>query len=589
MAPNRMPARRPRLARRVFVVVTATVFALAVSGEAGAQSPSTPRTDDLVRQARRQFDEATGTPPGTTPIEQPAQPAATRLTLDAVVKLALEKNLDIAVQRANPESAALSIAAARAAYLPVVTSTFGDQRQVTPPITILTGGERVTTTTTTFNFGAGENVPVGGGSAAVSWGNDRVSTNSIFYNFNPAYNATLAFQYTQPLLRGLATDAAREQIVVTRINRDISELQLQATIANTVSNVAIAYWDLVFAAGSVDVARQSLDVAHRLVEDNQAQVKYGTMTRLDLTTALSQEASSQHALVQAEGNRRIADLALKRLIVSGATDPLWQATIEPVDRPDVIEQPIDLESAVRRALGERADLQQARRQAAANQAASAYLRDQTRPQADLVASYGLAGTGGTQLLRTGSVFGGPVVATVPGSYGDALSALARRDFPTWSVALNFSYPVGLSAPRAAAARAAVQNRQVDLQIRQLEVQIVNEVTSAAIQVRNDFDQVKTARTARDLAAQRLDAEQKKFRAGVSTNYFVVQAQRDLADAENSLLQAEVNYRKALVEFDRAQQATLQASGVIIVSPGSVTPPVGSSRPAAPAPSGSIFQ
>ena len=558
-----------------------TIVLLGASCAVYAQQAQRPGIDDLVLQSARRFAESTQAPPEGSQAPPPPQQAAapvTALTLDATLELALRNNLDIAVQRAGPEIAAFSMAESKAAYLPVVSSTIGDQHQFSPPVTILTGGTRVETTTSTFNGSLSENLPVAGGSLNVGWNNSRVLSNSFFYNFNPAYDTTLNFQYTQPLLRGVRTDQARQQIVVSKVNHDISDLQLRATIANTLSNVRSAYWDLVFAVQAIDVARQSVDLAHRLVEDNQAQVKYGTMTQLDLTTALAQAASSEHALVQAQGNRRLAELALKRLMVNGPGDPLWQEGINPIDRPDVIEQPIDIESAVRRALAERSDLQQAKRQVVANQAVAGFLHDQTRVQADLVASYTLAGVGGTQLIRAGDIFAGPVVATIPGSYGDALSSLGARDFPTWNVGVNLSYPFGFSAARAAAARAQVQVKQVDLQIRQLEVQVADEVTSAAIQVRNDFDQVRTARVARQLADDRLQAEQKKFAAGMSTNYFVVQAQRDLADAANTQLQAEVNYRKALVEFDRSQQTTLQASGVTIISGGGLQPAaVGSSR------------
>ncbi len=573
-------ARRPSRAFAALACGAAPVLLLVFAASlAAAQQVSPGRLDELLRQAQRQFAEGRPPAPATTVMPQASgTPPIVRMTLEAAVKLALENNLDIAVQRANPEVAGLALRGARSAYLPTFTSTIADQRQVAPPVTILTGGDRVTTTTTTFDFAVSQNVPKGGGALGVGWANNRVNTNSIFFNFNPAYNASLTFQYTQPLVRGFTTDAAREQIIVSKVNRDISDLQLQATIANTVSNVRNAYWDVVFATRSVDVARESVDLAHRLVEDNQVQVKYGTMTPLDLTTALSQEASSRHALLQAEGNRRIAELALKRLLVNGPRDQLWQVIIEPADRPDVTDQPLDLEAAVTRALKERSDLRQANQQVIANRAAYSFLHDQVRPQADAVASYGLAGIGGTEVLRSGSIFGGPVVGTIPGGYGDVLSSLAHATYPTWTVAVNFSYPFGQSAARAAAARAAVQTRQVEAQIRQIEVQVVNEVTSAAIQVRNSFDQVGTARTARQLAEQRLDAEQKKFRAGVSTNYFVVQAQRDLADAQNAELQAEVGYEKARVEFERVQQTTLQAAGVTVISTSGLEPAaVGSAR------------
>jgi outer membrane protein len=525
---------------------------------------------------------------------EPAQPASRSrmrpLTIDDAERLALEKNLDIAVDRANPQTFDLALSTLRAAYLPTISSLVGGQQQTAAPVTLLTGGQRVTTTTGTINGQLTDNLPQGGGSLSLTWNNNRVASNSAFYNYNPAFNTTLTAQYTQPILRGLRTDAARRQIVVTQINREISAIQVETTIANTLTGVREAYWDLVYAVQAIDVAAKSVETAHALVDENQKRLQYGTMTRLDLVAAQSQEATSRHALVQAEGNRRTAELALKRLLVGGPEDPLWQETIDPVDRPDEAADAIDIDAAVKRALARRTDLAQARQQAAANTATIGYLRDQAKPQLDLVASYALTGLGGTQLLRPpGTFFNAPVVGTIPGSYDTAISSLFGRNYPTWGVALTASYPVGFNAAKAESARAAVQQQQVDIEIRKLEVQIVTEVTNAAIQARNSADQVRASSLARQLADEKLDAEQKKFAAGMSTNYFVVQAQKDLADARIAELQALVAYRKALVELDRAQQTSLQSAGVTIASPaGLVLPAVGSGRPANNAPSGSII-
>ena len=314
------------------------------------------------------------------------------------------------------------------------------------------------------------------------------------------------------------------------------------------------------------------------------------MTRLDLLTATSQEASDRHALVLAEGARRTAELALKRLILGTADDPVWRAVITPSDRPDDSPREIDLDRTVRRALEGRTDLAQARQQASANDATLLYLRDQTRPQVDLVGSYSLGGLGGTRVVRAGdTIINPPIISTIPGSYGSALNNLLGFDYPTWGVAVNVTYPLGYSAAEAEAARAEIQVRQAATQTRQLEVRVVTDVTNAAIGMRNAFDEIGPARLASDLAKQRLEAEQKKFGVGMSTNYLVVQAQKDLVDAQNALLRAEINYQKALVDLDRAQQTTLQASGVTIVSAGGApAPAVGSGRPATAAPSGAFI-
>ena len=212
----------------------------------------------------------------------------------------------------------------------------------------------------------------------------------------------------------------------------------------------------------------------------------------------------------------------------------------------------------------------------------------------MVAGYTLAGLGGTQLIRGGDNTGlasliSPVVSTVPGGYGDALGTLVKGNYPTWGIALTVTYPIGFNAARAESARAQIAATQVAAQTHQLEVQVVTEVTDAAIVARNAFDEIETAQQARDLGEQRLDAEQKKFVVGLSTNYLVVQAQRDLADARNSLLRAEITYQKALVDFARAQQTTLKSAGVTIISTAGLgVPSTGSGRPAAPAPSGAFI-
>ncbi len=85
-----------------------------------------------------------------------------------------------------------------------------------------------------------------------------------------------------------------------------------------------------------------------------------------------------------------------------------------------------------------------------------------------------------------------------------------------------------------------------------------------MQVENAAERVQAAQAARDFAQQQLDAENSKFSVGISTNFLVVQAQRDLATARNNELQAILAYRRALVEFERVQQ-TGNAGNITVIS------------------------
>jgi outer membrane protein TolC len=504
---------------------------------------------------------------------QSARPATSEtsydLGIDEAVRLALEHNLDIAVERLNPQTFDFAVAAARAAYRPTLTSTVGDSSAVTLPTSQLVGGQRVENQSFTYNAGVAQALPWGGGSFAVAWNNRRLDSSNQFTLFNPQYNSTFTAAFVQPLLRGLRTDITRTLIRVTSLNRDISEIQLRATLTNTLASVKNGYWDLVYAIQAVDVAKQSLALAEKLIEDNKVRVEVGTLAPIDIVQAEAEAATRRQTLAQAEATWLTAELALKRLIVGGTDDPLWRARINPVDRPTYESQSVDMEGAVRRALEKRTDLAETKRTLEINDASVRLLRNQTLPAADLVGSYGLQGVGGTQFIR-GSGLGSPILETIPGGFGDALSALTRRDFPSWNVQLQISYPIGQSSAEANYARAKLQVQQTQAQLRALELQVATEVTNAGLQVESNKKQLEAATAARALARKRLEAETSKFEVGMSTNFFVVQAQRDLSDAANAELRALADYRKSLVDFERVQEASLSNAGISVVSSGGST-------------------
>ncbi|MES1255108.1 MAG: TolC family protein [Acidobacteriota bacterium] len=550
------------------------VAALTAGTADAAQQTSDARLHELVRQASdRVAAGQTATPAPQTAAGQAAAGArpTLSLTLDDVVKAALDHNLNIAVQRLNPQIQDISLASLRSIYKPLLGGTLGTQSLDTPSTQTISGGvagDAINRTTTTFSATLQQSVPVAGGSFLVNLSNQRLTTNSTTATFVPQYTPTWTAQYTQPLFRGRIIDSNRQAMLVTRLNRDISDVQLRSTITNTLSNVRVAYWNYVFAVQSVEVARQSVALAQQLVQDNQTRVQVGTMAPLDVVTAQSQAATAQQALVAAQSTMRTAELALKQLIVSGTEDPVWNATIDPVDRPDFRPEPIDLEAAVRRALNERTDLAIAKKNLQQNDATVKYLRDQLLPQADLVASYGFTGLGGTfqQFSGTG-LPGSPrvVTDTIPGGYTDALSTLFHGKYPQWTVQMNLSYPLGLSAAQATVARARVQQSQDQAQVKVIELQVATDVTNAVVTTQSNVERVQAAQAARTLAQQALDAEQAKFQVGMSTNYLVIQQQNALSTAQNNELQAILNYRNSLVELERLQQTTLTSLGITIVS------------------------
>jgi len=543
-------------------------FLLVATTAASAQTTADQaRYAEIAKNAAQQFatarvDQTRPTIPITTPGPN------VELTLDDATARALEKNLDIAVERLNPELQDWNLARIRAAYLPTFNSVIGRQSRINAPTSTLNGGFVVDTDTNTYNSGLSQAVPFYGGSFSFQFNNNKQVTNNSLTNFNPAFNSNFAANYTQPLLRNLVIDNNRQQLKITQINRDISEVQLKGTIATTVATVRNAYWELLYAIQALDVNKGALDLAQKLVADNKARVEVGTMAPLDVVQAEAEAATRVQAVALAEAAVQTSELALKRLIVSGTDDPLWRSSITPVDRPTFRSEAPDVEAAVKKALASRTDVEAARQTLASNDITMKFLHNQTLPGLDLSANYGAVGIGGTQFRRASTSVTAPIIETIPGGFGDAWNSLTARAYPNWNVALNFSYQIGNSTTDASYARAKVQRNQTAAQLRALELSVATEVTNAALSVESGLKRYEAAQVARELAETRLQAEQSRFEVGLSTNFFVVQAQRDLASAQNSELRALLDYRKAQVDFERSQETPAnRGTGITAIGGG----------------------
>ena len=496
------------------------------------------------------------------------------LTLDDAVQRALERNLDIAVQRINPLVQDMQVATANAAFLPFASSGFGVNQRTSPNRTLFDGGglrgANIINEQGNYDLGVVQRMKWGGGQYDVTWNSSRFETTSIFTTFNPSFGANMTLNYTQPLLRGFRTDPQRTQLVVQRINRDISDIDLEETIVNTLANVRLAYWELVYARAAVDVQQQALELAEQLVRDNRARVEIGTLAPIDVVQAQSEAALRRQLLAQAVQTLRTNELALKQLIVGSTSDEVWTAQINPTDEPQIEAPPIDLADAIRGALDRRTDLSRVRQQIDINDAQVDNLRNSTLPALDVVGSYQLTGQGGPRLVPRGSsfeaLFGG-AGGVIPGGYGDAIDNIVDADYPFWSVQLQMTYPLGQSADKAAYERARLQRRQNEAQLRRTELQVAGEVTNAAIQIEAIQERIEAAIAARELAEEQLRAEESKFEVGLSTNFLVLQMQRELAFAQDVELRAIFDYQRALIEFDRTQRTSLGAAGITVVGGG----------------------
>jgi outer membrane protein TolC len=407
------------------------------------------------------------------------------------------------------------------------------------------------TDSTTYNFGLREVLPTGG-ALEVDFTNGRSETNNTFATFNPSYSSGLQASFSQPLLRNLRIDATRQAIRVAKKNREISDAQFHQVVLNTSATVRRLYYDLLYAIDNLGAQRKSLDLAKKLLDENQIKVRVGTLAPLDVVSAEAEVASRDEQVIVAEAAVDNAMDAVRQAIFPRNAPETWATEIVPTDHPTAEPVHVDVEAATLRALQERTDVVAARKALESAQISADYGRSQALPGADLVASYGTKGAGGTALTRDG--LGGPIIATDPGGYSDALSQALGRDFPNWSVGVNLSYPILNRSASARSARLKVARDQSEARLRALELDVAGQVRAAARAVETNYKRVESTRAARVLQERTVDAETKRFGAGMSTNFIVTRAQRDLALAEVAELLAIADYRKSLVGFELVQAA-----------------------------------
>ena len=486
-------------------------------------------------------------------LAQVGKPETLPLTLEDAVRRAVEHNPDLAIVRLGTEVEAARVGETRGAFAPVFSTTFGRSSNVTPPSNFLLGDRGVDVKDWFQSTGVRQRLPWGAGTWSVSWDTARTTTNSPISSFDPSLQSGIQVAFSQPLLKDRAIDAARQQYIIAKRDQESSELRFRESVVQTVAAVKQAYWTLKASMANVTVQQRSLELAQELARQNKIRVDAGQVPPLDLVQAEAEVAQRRENLIRANTAAEDAEDVLRRLIIDPGDASFWRTHVDPVDAPIGGVPPPDVDAAIANALNERYDLARARHDLDNAKTNVEFLGNQRLPDVRLETSYRGSGLAGTQLVRTGG-FPGTVTGTLNRSFGDALSQAFSPDYPTWSLGVTVSYPLGRSYEEANYARAVIERRQVEQRIASLRLQTAETIRQAARQIRSSAERVDAARAGATLAEQRFDAEQRRFEVGLSTTFLVTQAQRDLQQAQVNFLQTTLDYQSSLVIFEAVQQA-----------------------------------
>ena len=475
-----------------------------------------------------------------------------RLSLRDAVVLTLENNSEVRVRETQVETSKFSLLGAHGPFDPVLSSVDNINSTTSPPYTFLqgTGSSNVNFKSTTKSIQFNYSQMFESGTTFLGGFNTFInSSNSSFFLFNPYTASTLNFQLTQPLLRNGWFAANRAPLVIARRNLQQSRAAFVAEVNNNILQAVNQYWAVVQARGNLEVAQESMAAAESTYKRDKRALELGALPPLDIYRSESQVASRRVLVIQSEYALRQAEDAL-RLTIGADQDPYFQALdLDLTERPEPGDElrAIDAASALQTALTKRPEFEAAQAALARDETQIRLARNHLLPQLDLLALYASNGVGG----RTGiDTIGQPLSSSW-------LNQMFGFGYPTYEAQLTLSLPLKNRAAKAEMGSALVSRRSDLYNQRYIREQVTLDVTNAVHQLEQAKLSVAAGKEALDLAQKTMAAEQRKYELGSGTIFFVLEAQTELASAQQSLLQSEVGYQMALASVDHATGELLE--------------------------------
>ncbi len=469
---------------------------------------------------------------------------------------------------------------------PIITGTLQEDHAQTVSSSFFNGVPIIAQNTGTVDFTYNQGFSWGT-NLQVGFNNTRATTNVPFTTYSPVINSGLRVQLTQHLLQGMGFPANTRFIRIAKNNRELSDVAFRLQIIDSVDQIENIYWDLVYAYENARVQNESLAFAQKTLSDTKKQVEIGSLAPIETVRAQSTVAQDQQLVTAAQTNLQLEQLLMKNALTRTLKDPqLATSEVIPTSTMDVPaeEQIIPTQDLIDEALRHRAELVESRIDLNTRDMSNKAVRSALLPTLDAFAYYAGSGLGGAQSpanlcvdqspqQRLLGFCAGPnpdipnnpnVIPTVQStSIGSTWNQLVNSTAPDKGLGLQLNIPLRNRAAQAVQIRSELEYRQAQMRLQQIENQVGIEIRNAQYAVQQNRASVDSARAAVELGHQSLEAEQKKFQFGTSTNTLVLQYQSQLATAESTLVNAMVAYEKSRVELDRATGQLLDHAGISI--------------------------
>ncbi|MGD0801175.1 MAG: TolC family protein [Terracidiphilus sp.] len=479
------------------------------------------------------------------------------LGLRDTILLALEYNSNIALEETQIESQKFNLLSAFQPFDPQLQSYMNINRISTPIYSQLQGVGTSTSAvsntltqsgqfTYTQTFTPGTNIQA-------SLSSNKSSTNSSYNDFNPYFISTLSLQFTQPLLRNAGRFANTAPLVIARRSLAQSRSSFIAEVNDAILQVVYQYWNAVQARGALDVQQKSLKLAEVSYERDKRALELGALPPLDIYRSESEVAARKVQVIQAGYTLTQAEDALRRTIGADQEPQyrLLELHLTEQPQPHGELESISMEDALTQALSQRPELDAAKSALDNDQTSIQYAHNQLRPDLSLTGFYQSSGLGGNQYnLNTGQLIS-------PGGFGSSMSQTFGFGYPGYGGTLTLNLPLRNRGAQARLGNALVSRTHDLYNAQNIREQITQEVSDAVRQLEEAKMALEAGTVSYDLAQKSLASDQRKFELGAETNFFVLDSQTKLAQAELTLLQTQVNYQVARAAVGHATSRLLE--------------------------------
>jgi outer membrane protein len=553
---------------RVFIVlglfISAQILAPLTASSAFAQA-----------QQKTQSSQVQSAEPSSLPEspEEKAQKAGTALSLSLkdLTKLALLNNLDIAISDTNEELVNQRLAAAYGSYDPTLSASWAYTDQKSPNTNLSTAS--ATSYNQMMNHGWNaqfqKSIRQTGGTFSARLTGGRSANNQVFSLFSPQYNAGMSYSYTQPLIQNFKIDQNRMNIKLINLDIKTNDSTFRQQVNEIISSVQSQYWNLVSAIWNYRIARESVNLARLTLQNNRKKVEIGTLAAIDVTSAESQLASSEVQLIQAEENINSVENTVRNLVSKDRDAEIWSKFIVPTETPEFTERKVDLNQAIDTALKNRPELEQQDIKVQQSDMNLQLYQNSKKWKFDAVGSFGSTGVAGPQSYNQ---MGNPTTPEdLVGGVGTAYKNVFTGGYINWSIGVNVTVPLRSTSLDAQIAQNRIQKQQYLMQRKKQEQAILVEVRNAVSRLDTLKKQVEQSTVATRFAKEQLEGEQKRFEAGLSNTFLVLDAQNKLSSAQYQRLQALINYKQAVITADKAMYTLLESSDFAVAKGSSNVP------------------